>query len=279
MMNKCMGIVLVALLLSGCSIKLAYNNLDRFVRWQVADFVDLDKEQRALLDQEVKKVWQWHRRSHLPLYADYLETFADQASDEVTPALLENLFDQFFDWGMQVQERSMPTAIAIMRSLSDEQVAGLPDKLAESNDELLEPEAEGELADFQERWADEVVDGLEQFAGRLQKSQKDYVALQSRRYQPERALWVEYRVRWQAALMQQLQQRDSEAFGEQFTKLVRERESYYSPEFVQVSAANQALGVDVASYVLSNLTPRQSERFRDRLLELSEDFRELSQRS
>ena len=274
---KLIAVLALILFASGCSVKMAYNNLDRFVRWGVNDFVDLDKEQRAYLDREVKKVWLWHRRTHLPLYANYLETFADRASDEVSPELLQEMFDRFFAWGMQVQERSMPTAIHILKNLTDEQVAGLPEKLAESNADLLEPEQEGELADFQQHWADEVIDGLQQFAGRLQARQKDYVARQSRLYQPERALWVEYRQRWQAELMQELARRQEDAFAERFTRLVKERESYYSEEFAEISAANEALGVEVASHVLSNLNDKQSQRFRNRLLELSEDFRELSE--
>ena len=76
--------------------------------------------------------------------------------------------------------------------------------------------------------------------------------------------------------MQELAKRQEDDFAARFTRLVQERESYYSAEFKTVSAANEALGVDVAAYVFSNLSERQSERFRNRLLDLSEDFRELS---
>jgi len=31
---------------SACSLKMAYNNMDRLVRWQMSDYLDLDAQQR-----------------------------------------------------------------------------------------------------------------------------------------------------------------------------------------------------------------------------------------
>ena len=273
---KLMVVVCLVGLVSGCSVKFAYNNVDRFVRWQVSDYADLDREQRKILDAGVREVWVWHRKTHLPLYADYLEEFAVRASDEVTPDMLSGLIDQFLVWGTEVQDRSLPTAVAVISSLTDEQVAGLPEKLTESNDELLEGEREGSVEDFQANWAEEVIDQLEQFTGKLQRPQKQYVVRQSSRYQPERALWVEYRERWQKQLMIELETREAPDFAQRFGELVNSRESYYSAEYVQVSTANQVLGADVAAHVLSNLNEKQAERFQNRLLQLSKDFKELS---
>ncbi|MEM7099397.1 MAG: DUF6279 family lipoprotein [Pseudomonadota bacterium] len=269
----------LVLCMGGCSVKFAYNNVDRFVRWQVNDYADLDREQRKILDAGVEEVWVWHRRSHLPVYADYLEAFAVRSSDEVTPEMLAGLVEQFLTWGLEVQARSMPTAVAVIRSLTDEQVAALPEKLTDSNNDLLDGEQDNTLEESQANWAREVIDQLEQFTGKLQSAQKDYVVRQSTRYQPERVLWVEYRERWQKQLMLELRARAEPEFAQRFTELVNSREDFYSQEYTNVSDANQELGASVAAYVLSNLTDRQAQRFKDRLLQLSKDFRELSTQS
>ena len=75
----------VVLVTGGCSIKLAYNNVDRLVRWGVSDYVDLDRQQKAALTEGINRIHRWHRYNHLPLYADYMTELAVVLSDGVTP--------------------------------------------------------------------------------------------------------------------------------------------------------------------------------------------------
>jgi len=90
---------------SGCSIKLAYNNLDRLVLWQVGDYVRLDREQKAYLRQEVDTLLYWHRRNHLPLYADYMRTLAVTLTDAPQVSHIDAMFEQFLAWGEEVEQR------------------------------------------------------------------------------------------------------------------------------------------------------------------------------
>ena len=269
-------IVGFSLLSSGCSIKFAYNNLDRFVLWGVSDYVDLTREQQTYLRREVNQALVWHRKNHLPMYAQYLQTFSQQASDEVTPAMLNGLFEQFFTWGGEVEQRALPVAVTMLKGLSDEQVAALPENFATSNHEIEEPELEGETGDHQYQWAQEFIDALQRFTGRLTQQQKSYIVQRAGAYQPERKLWAAYRRSVQAELMTYLTKREDVDFAAQFRRLVADKEQYYSPQYAQVSKQNRELGANIAAQVLSNLSQRQSQRFIERLQELSEDLAELA---
>lgn len=276
-MKKLVLALLMLGVLSGCSIKFAYNNLDRLIRWQISDYVDLNREQKAFLVAEVERVLLWHRKNHLPLYAEYLNQLPTQLSDGVTPDMLQSLFDQFFTWGEEVQAQALPVAIDMMVSLTDEQVAELPERLEKSNIEIEEPEKDVAIDRVQQVWADEFIDSLQRLVGRLDREQKQYVQLRATAYQPERLLWAEYRRRWQADLVKSLDKRaDREAFARQFTALVDARESYYSKAFKAVFDANQVLSKEIAAHVLSDLTPRQSERFAEFFQELADDLSELA---
>ena len=92
---------------SGCSVKMAYNNLDRLVRWGVSDYVSLDAAQKDYLQAEVKKLLLWHRSNHLPLYSDYMFGLADQLSDGVSDAQIAAIFDQLMLWGDEVEDDSV----------------------------------------------------------------------------------------------------------------------------------------------------------------------------
>ena len=274
---KVLVVLLCALSLSACSIKFAYNNVDRLVRWQMSDYLDLNEAQRDYLQAELKTLMAWHRTQHLPQYAALMYELADQWSDGVTEAQIDALFVQMFAWGDEIEERGMPLAIDILTSMTDEQVAALPRKLEKSNLEWSEDERDKPLEKIQSQWAKEFEDVLERFTGRLIQPQRDYLQRRAGAYQPERVLWAEYRRRWQADLLKLLEKRADEAqFAVQFRALVAAREDYYGEEFTRVSDENTLLGQEIAAYLLSNLTEKQAERFADSLRELAEDFEELS---
>ena len=278
-----LGLVLKALvfaalvLLSGCTVKFAYNNLDRMVRWQVADYVDLTDEQAALLDEELAEFILWHRTTHLPLYADRAEAMASGLNETVGEDDMQALYEQAMIWSEEVEARGMPMVVALLASLTPEQMEALPEAMEKSNVEFAEDEVDLTLSEAQAEWRNRVSDGLKFFAGRLTREQKRYLAEQSVRYQPEYVLWVEYRRRWQAALLKTLEIRgDSAAFDVAFRRLVDERESYWGEAFTSTSRANEQLGREVLVGLLARLSDKQTERFQEKLLALAEDFRELA---
>ncbi len=267
---------MMVFVLPACSMKLMYNNLDRFIRWQVSDYVDLNAEQKKYLNQQVTEILYWHRKNHLPLYSDYFMTLSQQVTDGVSEQNIHAMMDQFFAWGEEIEYRALPMTTQMLASLTDEQVAVLPERLAASNDEWAEEEMEGELEDLQTQWAEDFTDVLERFTGRLQPEQKQYIVRRAAAYQPERVMWAEYRARWQKDLLALLPHRQQSRFADDFRQLVEARESYYGPEFTRINKANEKLGVETASHVLSNLSERQSQRFSDTLKSWGEDFAELA---
>ncbi|NKC01132.1 MAG: hypothetical protein GKR90_21915 [Pseudomonadales bacterium] len=272
------GIVLViGLVLSGCSIKLAYNNVDRLVKWGVSDYVDLNREQKQVLNREIERVHYWHRINHLPLYADFTKGLAVTLTDSVSVDEMQTVFDHISGWVDEMEGEITPVVIDMMVSLTDEQVAALPEKLEKSNVETAEPEDGVDLADAQSLWAEDVQDGLRQFVGRLNKEQKAYIDRRALGYEPERLLWADYRRRFQAAMMALLETRSDRAkFEIGYRDLIAKRESFYGPELDRIFKANQRLNLEVVVQLLSMLTDRQSARFAAELTELSEDFAELA---
>ena len=275
---KRLGVVLVvALLVSGCSIKMAYNNLDRLVRWGVSDYVDLNREQKRVLNEEIKKVQYWHRVNHLPEYAAYIDMLATTMTDTVTVAQMQGIFDQMTAWAEEVEEQATPMIVTMMASLTDEQINALPARLEKSNAKIAKPELDGDLESAQAVWAEDLEDSLRQFVGRLTEAQKSYIERRATGYIPERVLWAEYRRRFQADLMLLLEKRaNREVFDQGYRDLVANRESYYGEELTKRFNHNQQLGMEVSAYVLSDLTDKQSERFVQELTELGEDFADLA---
>ena len=271
------GLVMVFLVVQACTVKPIYNNLDRLVTWQAGAYLALNREQKASLRRELGILLDWHRQSHLILYAELLSGLPQAYSDGVSPKMIEELFDQLLMWGEEIESKSLPMMSDVLLSLDKDQIDHLESQFKSSNEEWVLVEQGESLSDYQRGWADEIEEGLERFTGRLNTNQRSYLEIKSLAYQPERELWGEYRQRWQKDFFALLRSNDRDRFYFRFVELVENRESYYGDEFEEVYEANLDLSREAAAHLLSNLTEKQSIKFNKTLNSLSQDFRELAQ--
>lgn len=275
--HSALGLILVGVVLSGCSIKAAYNNFDRFAKWQVSDYVDFDERQEAYFDAELARLLYWHRTTELPRYVQWLETVAKATAEERTEETLPEVVKEVIAAAELVETRAMPMTIELMLSLSDGQLALLPDKLARDNEEFMEEEAGLSEAEAREAWFESMEGASKRFLGRLSAQQRQYLQTQSLRYQPEQRLWVEYRARWQAELLKALaNRRDVQSFVQSYERLVADRELYYGTEFASVSKSNEDLRRDVTLGLLRTADDKQRERLIETMQDIAEDLRELA---
>jgi hypothetical protein len=280
-MNTLLKAVLIAALVasaSGCSIKMMYNNADRFARWAANDYIKMDAAQEAYFTAEVDAIHYWHRTNELPLYADYLDSLPTTLDKEVDEDDVQEVFDTFYSWWEVFEAKTLPFVTEMMLSLSDEQVARLPERLEKDNDEFAEDESDRTLDEVQAEWRKQYADTMSRFSGRLTKEQKAYLDAQSVRYVPQFELWADYRARWQADLVGLLQNKreDPDAFTEAFITLSENREAYYGEELTAVFDANEQLASEVTAWLINNLTEKQRERFYERIGEVAVTFRELA---
>ncbi|MFU8814713.1 MAG: DUF6279 family lipoprotein [Pseudomonadales bacterium] len=262
---------------SGCSVPLAYNNLDRLARWSMSDYISMDPAQRSYFDAAFHDVWTWHRREHLPLYAAWLGGLSESLVSGTTEAEMQSLVDQVVAWANDIAARGTPLAADLLASLSDDQVEQFARALEDGNREFAEPELGLSVAEAQQAWQKEVADRFSRFSGRLNGAQQDYLRSQSVRYIPDRVLWADYRRRWQRDLLALLRHRhEPQSFLRGFEQLAANRSSYYGSELAPIMASNQQLTREVSVWLINSLTDRQRQRFAGRLEGLAEDFANLA---
>ena len=61
------------LFLTGCSAKLVYNYADWLIFWKIGDYVELNSEQKKVLENKVEELQNWHRTEELPYYSALLK--------------------------------------------------------------------------------------------------------------------------------------------------------------------------------------------------------------
>lgn len=123
--------------LVGCSLlSLAYNRLPTIAYWRLDAMLDLNTAQSALVRQELDRWHAWHRRAHLPRYAQALAQWQTLVVQDVTPAQVCVAVDQLRLWAREASQQALPLAVRLAPSLSEAQLQHWQRHQAESDAEF-----------------------------------------------------------------------------------------------------------------------------------------------
>ncbi len=169
-MRRWFGLLLAALLLSGCGAKFAYNNLSLITPWYVDDYIDLTEQQQVIFDRHLEKLHSWHRQTELP---EYRRLFSDLhqhlQQPELDPQLLRTKITKLRGhWDALIQQAS-PAVIELSATLTDAQRDEFFAALEERNQKRLE------RADTPVEHKQESLERIEKWMGPLSKQQRTWV--------------------------------------------------------------------------------------------------------
>ena len=266
----------LSLLISACSrAGLAYRNLDWLVPWRLNDYLNLDSQQQAWLKPRLQTHLQWHCSAELPRYIDWLQTTESiLAQPQPDSAQLLEQFAQFDAALNRIGVEITPTAIELLQGLSEQQVdelyAAIDEDNLEDRQDFLDPPLATQISERQTRMQER----LRPWLGRLNSAQTDHIATWANSLGEQNRLWLENRQLWQAELRKVVAERDSADFAERVTRLLQQRESFYSDEYrASYGRSRQALAT-LFSQLLSNSDEAQRERLSHRLRDLRRDLAE-----
>ncbi len=274
---KLLFMLLFLVALSGCSTRLAYDNLDWLtVRW-VDQQVSLDEEQRALLRDVIETQQLWHCATQLDDYQVWIEQARlDLLADRLDKRRLAEHGEHLARFGRTLAERLEPILVELAASLDDQQVdevlASLDDRIAELRDEIE--------SDSTELWAQERAEGMERglrrFMGRINGPQRERLERWGRALEPTGAYQLAQRIYWRDRIAGALARREDRAFLEREIAALLEPSSAWPEGYRQAIEANRARTLAALEDVFALLEPNQRARLSNRLSRLSKDFAHLS---
>lgn len=271
-------LLFVVVFLTGCTVQLAYNNLDRLVLRWVDEKVELNAEQSRLVREALNENLDWHCREHLPQYVGLLESLDTDLQDgRFNAERLYALGAQIAAFGEELIAASVPIAVELMASLDDDQVQQLFGSFEQSNQELIDRLSEPNQAKVEARRADRMERRLKRFMGRLTDDQRARIGQWASAYQVTAGHQLAYAYQWQAALSQALDIRETnrEAFAERIEILFDPGQGW-DDGYRSAVELNQTLSWEMLSDVLAISTKRQRQRLSNKLRSYAGDFDALS---
>jgi Family of unknown function (DUF6279) len=261
---------------SGCGVKFAYNNLDRFAHWTMDDYMSLDAAQQAYFDAQLDVLLYWHRTTQLPIYARALRegdrALADGASVEEMFVLRDDL-EQSWD---VIQEAALPMLSELLYSATEAQLDQFAAQYGKDTEKYIRPYLKLSPEKRRARWAREYREGMEYFTGRLSSEQRALIAGFQHRYVPDERAWQAYRDRFSTALIAMVRRHEAyPQFALQLREMALSRERWYGA-YRDARESNSALYADVSVALLNSLDAAQRARLSERLQTIAEDLIELS---
>ncbi len=273
-------LLMVPLLLMACGPRWIYPNLDWMVPWTVADYVSLDSRQQSQLARRLSRQLEWHCRTQLHRYADFLRQMGRELESSGHPLSMDQLNHyQVTLEGLwrDLARRLGPEIGDILVTATDRQIEELFDNLEMENKTLEDRyvhRPEKEVASLR---YDRMAKRVTYWIGEMSASQKESVAEWSRQSASTGALWISNRRRVQGAFRFLLSRRhEIEEFSKAFTDLLLETKAIETADYREERSRRRRAVYSLLVRLERDMTSKQKAALLKRIATLSDDFDRLS---
>jgi hypothetical protein len=261
---------------SGCStVRLAYNNADLYLSWQLGKYLDVHDAQREEVDRRIAAFLAWHRANALPQYIRLV--------NEASARFARGLSREDLVWGYdsaQVQVLQAVRAAAgeiadLLDRLTPEQIAYMERRFAEDNRKYVRENVAGSIEERRRKRVKRNVERLEEWFGTLSEGQIERVRQYAERAPFPEAMRDRERRRLQSDFLAIVRAREAKA---RFAQWAIEWEQRRDPEHAAAVRAQRMEYFAMLIDLTRTMTSSQRDAVEARLRELASDFERLSRR-
>ncbi|MFM4720355.1 DUF6279 family lipoprotein [Aeromonas bivalvium] len=263
---------LACLLLVGCATRVIYYWLDSAIVWQLDDYFSLDRNQKTLLDTEVKGLMAWHRQHELPIYARDLDALAKAVASPMTPAQVTLHLDRTQASLARTLENAIPRTVRLARTLTDAQVARfMADRVKrqqERQHDFLTESKTGMQQEFQDKLRERLVFWI----GKVKPAQEPLIAQWAEWQYEMMPPWLEFQGAWTRELDRLMKQRQSPDFGKELTRLLQQGDGLMDGRFTGYTDQSRQRTIQWLSALSQSMDLSQRAHLYTLLKEYAEDF-------
>lgn len=252
-------LLLCAGLLTACSTtRLAYNQSHWLVSWQLGGYLELGWGQRGQLRDEFRELRAWHRATQLDVYAEDLHWLAEHIENrDFDREDLEEAIARANRHVATLVGRALPHAVAVLRSMSDAQIADLRARLSADLEDELAKREKMDIEQWRERISEDMVEALREWAGPLEADQRARIARWARQRQARPGMWRAQRKAAMEEAFGLLKHRNDEDFVARVEAFVAERAERRPAELREAAAAEREAWKALMLDLEAGMRPRQ----------------------
>ena len=267
-------LLLLSLALGACSrVGLAYRNLDVIIPWTLGDYVDMNRGQKDWFRERLKEHLHWHCTTQVPDYLDWLERVQQMVENrQVTDAAVQARTAEARQAIAQVARTVTPSAVELLRGLSDQQVSEMSQAFAKDQREhrakYVTPPVDEQIRDRAERMSKR----LKGWLGPLSLSQQQRITAWSSSLGEQNRLWVANRMNWQTQLSEAVEQRQRADFPQRIEQLLQDQDSLWTAEYRQAHERAEQATRSLLVELMAESNADQQTRLLKKIDEMRQDF-------
>ncbi len=271
-------IVTVFLLVTACTLKSLYNNLDYLIPEYVEGMVTLDDALEDRLEQRTGVLLDWHRSTQLKQYANWVSELQSNILRNLTEDKIVARFDDlevFWESLIYKINDEMALLLPLLDEYQrDELFASIEDNNEEFREEYIDITNEERL----ELYLENLHDQVDFWFGSYTEEQEAMLKHAATELQSSAELRLGTRLAWQDGIKSILDTSASEAEKQQQLNLFLNRFTEYDdPDIRRISRHNQRVVARVAVQIATSMTPEQKHYFTDKTNDYIRMFTELSE--
>ena len=266
--------------LFGCGPRLIYPQLDWLIPWYVSDYISLDRSQKNLLQKRLIDQLDWHCRTQMPAYAEFLRAVAQdfaKPNQPIDAAKIRFYYNELIQLWNELIKQIGPDIADILMTASDEQIEELFDNLKKQNQEFRKEYVDPPPEKLIENRGKRMIKRLKYWISDLSTEQKEAVTSWSTQLVPLAEDWLQNREMIQAQAHRLLSQNGDRAqVRGALLEIIENPERMASPAYREKIDTNIEITIRLIIQLDRSLTRRQRDKLLNRIESLAADFDKLS---
>ena len=263
---KIIFVLCFSFLLTGCSSKFVYNNLDWIIEWYIDDYVQLSAQQNLLVESRLDVLHQWHRQQELIKYRAQLEQLSiDLENLPLDVEYLDTHFQQIFVHWLTMRKQVSSELATLAPRLNSEQVNYLFAQLEKRNQQRLEEFKKQGVIVYNKERQENIEQSLDEYLGSVTELQKYFISYFVRNAHILQKQHVDFSRTYQQQLKNTFTQKDAQKLSDSLLILLNNSEPFRSPEYNQKLSENRQLALNLLHNISESLTAQQIAHFQHKI--------------
>ncbi|MGX9522080.1 DUF6279 family lipoprotein [Vibrio mediterranei] len=257
---KSFGLFVSLLIVTGCTTKFLYSNLDWFIVDYIDDYVTLEDGQEEILTERILVLGDWHKSNELPRYLQQLTDIRNKDPKTVDAEYVSLQMEQVRQHTKRLVAQITPDLYALTQQMTDKQVKELLENLEQKDEKFIKKYQGLQDEDVRLIYQQRIEENLERWFGPLTEQQKTLASRWANEMDVTVFDWQAHRQQMQHFMRQLLNRRsDLGYFQPEFQRLLNDSESFYSEKLKLKIANNRLVAEKYIALALNSVTEKQHQ--------------------
>ncbi|NOI26433.1 DUF6279 family lipoprotein [Vibrio mediterranei] len=257
---KSFGLFVSLLIVTGCTTKFLYSNLDWFIVDYIDDYVTLEDGQEEILTERILVLGDWHKSNELPRYLQQLTDIRNKDPKTVDAEYVSLQMEQVRQHTKRLVAQITPDLYALTQQMTDKQVKELLENLEQKDEKFIKKYQGLQDEDVRLIYQQRIEENLERWFGPLTEQQETLASRWANEMDVTVFDWQAHRQQMQHFMRQLLNRRsDLGYFQPEFQRLLNDSESLYSDKLKLKIANNRLVAEKYIALALNSVTEKQHQ--------------------